>query len=166
LLGDGHIFFGESKERMTKIISEKFVRRAIRDWLFRNKWGRNYVEKETHEQGVDIKVCHNRYSRYFFIETKGESSSKSAKSVAETNFVFSLGQIITRMNVGSARYYYGIGLPASSARIAARRIPWQIAKKLLLYVFSVSADGKVTQYSWKELKDVQANKLKFPRHNI
>lgn len=40
---------------MKKLISEKFARRAIRDWLFRNGWGRNYIEKETHEQGVDIK---------------------------------------------------------------------------------------------------------------
>jgi len=64
---------------MKKFISEKFVRRAIRDWLFRNGWGLNYIEKETHEQGVDIKVRNSRYSRYFFIETKGESSSKSAR---------------------------------------------------------------------------------------
>ena len=68
------------------------------------------LKKETHEQGVDIKVCHNKYSRYFFIETKGESSAKSAKSKKETVFVYSLGQIITRMKVGSARYYYGLGL--------------------------------------------------------
>ena len=118
-----------------KIISEKFVRRAIRDWLFRNGWGRNYIEKETHEQGVDIKVCHNKYSRYFFIETKGESSAKSAKSQKETAFVYSLGQIITTMKAGSARYYYGLGLPVSSAVIAIRRIPWQLGKKLLLYIF-------------------------------
>jgi hypothetical protein len=140
---------------MKKSISEKFVRRAIRDWLFRNNWGRNYIEKETHEQGVDIRVCHNKYSRYFFIETKGESSAKSAKSVKETAFVYSLGQIITRMKVGSARYYYGLGLPTSSAIIATRRIPWQVAKKLLLFIFSVDGNGKVKRYSWKELRIIQ-----------
>lgn len=140
---------------MKELISEKFVRRAIRDWLFRNGWGRNYVEKETHEQGVDIKVCHNKYSRYFFIETKGESSAKSAKSQKETAFVYSLGQIITRIKVGNARYYYALGLPTSSAAIAIRRIPWQVAKKLLLYVFSVDKEGRVRQYSWKNLKTAQ-----------
>jgi hypothetical protein len=141
---------------MKKLISEKFVRRAVRDWLFRNGWGRNYIEKETHEQGVDIKVCHNKYSRYFFIETKGESSAKSANSQRETAFVYSLGQIITRIKVGNARYYYALGLPTSSAAIAIRRIPWQVARKLLLFVFSVDSVGKVKRYAWQDLKTVQA----------
>jgi len=71
---------------MKNVITEKFVRRAVRDWLFRNGWGYQYKEKETHEQGVDIQVRDNvtpYHSRYFFIETKGESNSKSAKSVSE-----------------------------------------------------------------------------------
>ena len=143
---------------MQKVLSEREVRRAIRQWLFRNGWGRNCIEKETREQGVDMQVCHNRYSRYFLIETKGESSSASAKSQRETAFVYSLGQIITRMNVGKARYYYGLGLPASSASIAVRRIPWQVAKKLLLYVFSVDAKGKVKQFRWKDMKLAQSKK--------
>lgn len=88
---------------MQRTILEKFVRRSIRDWLFRNDWGRNYIDKETSEHGVDIRVRHNKYPRYFFIETKGESSSKSAKSVRKVVFVYSLGQIITRMKVGNAR---------------------------------------------------------------
>jgi len=56
------------------------------------------------------------------------------------------------MKVGAARYYYGLGLPESSARIAIRRLPWQVAKKLLLYIFSVDSAGKVKQYSWQDLK--------------
>jgi hypothetical protein len=142
-----------------KIINEKFVRRAIRDWLFRNGWGYQYKEKETHEQGVDIQVRDNtpHHSRYFFIETKGESNSKSAKSVSEVSFVYSLGQIITRMKVVDARhaYNYGLGLPDSSAKIAVKRIPWQFAKKVCLYVFSVDRSGKVKQYSWQDLKKIQ-----------
>jgi len=90
---------------MSKPISEKFARRAIISYLARKGWDRGLREKETAEHGVDIKVRHNKYSRYFFIETKGESSSKSAKSVRETAFVYSLGQIITRMKAGNARYY-------------------------------------------------------------
>lgn len=137
-------------------LTERHVRRAIRDYLFRTGWGRNYQEKETREQGVDIKVRHNKYARYFFIETKGESSAKSAKSQRETAFVYSLGQIITRMKAPHARYYYGLGLPASSARIAIRRVPWPVAKQLLLYVFSVSSAGRVTKYSWKEMQRAQS----------
>jgi hypothetical protein len=140
---------------MGKIITERFVRRSVITFLARKGWDRGLREKETAERGVDIKVRHNKYARYFFIETKGESLSKSAKSVSEVAFVYSLGQIITRMKVGSARYYYGLGLPESSARIAIRRIPWQVAKKLLLYVFSVNNMGKVIQYSWRDLKKIQ-----------
>ncbi len=140
---------------MKNILTERFVRRAIINYLARKGWDRGLRKKETAEHGVDIKVRHNRYSRYFFIETKGESTSKSAKSVREVAFVYSLGQIITRMKTGAARYYYGIGLPEVVARIARRRIPWQVAKKLLLYVFSVNNQGKVKQYSWKNLKTAQ-----------
>ena len=140
---------------MRIILSEKCVRRQIIKYLERKGWSRNLREKETSECGVDIRVRHNEYPRYFLIETKGASNAKSAKSIAETAFVYSLGQIITRMKTGASRYYYGIGLPELSARIATRRLPWQAAKKLLLYVFSVDNSGKVKQYSWKELKEIQ-----------
>ena len=140
---------------MKQLLNEKFVRRAIIRFLERKGWARNLREKERTEQGVDIRVRHNKYSRYFLIETKGESVAKSALSQRETSFVYSLGQIITRMKSAGARYYYGLGLPDSSAKIALRRIPWQMAKKLLLYVFSVSSDGKVKQYSWPDLKKHQ-----------
>ena len=143
---------------MPNVISERFVRRSIINFLSRKGWDRGLREKETAEHGVDIRVRHNRYSRYFFIETKGESSSKSAREVA---FVYSLGQIITRMKAGKARYYYGLGLPESVAKIAVRRIPWQVAKKLLLYIFSVNKKGKVRQYSWQELKKNQAKSKVF-----
>lgn len=140
---------------INKIISEKFVRRSIIKYLERKGWARNLREKETFEAGVDIRVRHNKYPRYFLIETKGESASKSARQVSEVAFIYSLGQIITRMKAGRARYYYGLGLPEVSAKIAIRRLPWQIAKKLLLYIFSVDRNGKVKQYSWKELQSIQ-----------
>lgn len=140
---------------MKKVLSEKFVKQAIIKWLFRNGWGRNLEVGELHDKGVDVKVRNNKFSRYFLIETKGEGKIRQADEVA---FVYSLGQIITRMKTGAARYYYGLGLPESSARIAVRRIPWQVAKKLLLYVFSVDNYGKVTQYSWQDIKNFQINK--------
>jgi len=138
---------------MKKPLSEKFVKQSIIKWLFRNGWGRNLEVGELRDKGVDIKVRNNKFSRYFLIETKGESKIRQGQEVA---FVYSLGQIITRMKAGgSTRYYYGLGLPESSAKIAVRRIPWQVAKKLLLYIFSVDKTGKVKQYSWQELKKVQ-----------
>lgn len=138
-----------------KILTEKFVRRSIIEWLFRNGWGRNLREKETKEHGVDIKVRHNKYPRYFLIETKGESSSKSAVSQRETGFVYCLGQIITRIK-GPSRYYYGLGLPESIARIAIRRLPWYVGKELLIFIFSVDNAGKVSKYSWQDLRKVQS----------
>ncbi|MBU2542354.1 hypothetical protein KJ785_02230 [Patescibacteria group bacterium] len=135
---------------MKKLVSEKFVKQAIVKWLFRNGWGRNLEIGELRDKGVDIKVRNNKFSRYFLIETKGESKIRQGQEVA---FVYSLGQIITRMKAGgSTRYYYGLGLPESSAKIAVRRVPWQVAKKLLLYIFSVDKIGKVKQYSWQDIK--------------
>lgn len=140
---------------MKKKISEKYVKQAIIKWLFRNSWGRNLNVGELRDKGVDIKVRHNNYSRYFLIEVKGEGKIRQADEVA---FVYSLGQIITRMKTGNSRYYYGLGLPEVSARIAMRRLPWQVAKKLLLYVFSVDKKGKVSRFSWIELKKAQTQK--------
>ena len=137
---------------MKKVISEKFVKQSIIKWLFRNNWGRNLEVGELRDRGVDIRVRHNDYARYFLIETKGEGKIRQADEVA---FVYSLGQIITRMKAGRARYYYGLGLPEVSAKIAIRRVPWQVAKKLLLYIFSVDKSGKVKQYSWQDLKKIQ-----------
>jgi hypothetical protein len=93
-------------------------------------------------------------------EIKGESRIKSARSVSENAFVYSLGQIVTRMKVVDARhaYNYGLGLPESSANIAIRRIPWQFARKVCLYVFSVNSTGKVKLYSWQDLKKIQKEK--------
>ncbi len=137
---------------MQKPLSEKFVKQSIIKWLFRNGWGRNLEVGELRDRGVDIRVRHNDYARYFLIETKGEGKIRQADEVA---FVYSLGQIITRMKAGKSRYYYGLGLPESSAKIAIRRVPWQISKKLLLYIFAVDKTGKVKQYSWQNLKKVQ-----------
>jgi len=141
------------------ILSERFIRRSIKNWLFRNGWNWNYTEKETKEHGVDIQVQdgkNKRHARYFFIETKGESSSKSAKSISETSFIYVLGQIATRMKViAKHAYLYGIGLPESSAKIAVKRVPWKLAKVLTLYVFSVNKEGKVKRYSWADLKKIQ-----------
>lgn len=138
-----------------KLMTETFVKNAVVMWLSRNGWGTNLEIDELHRHGVDIKVRNNKYGRWFLIEAKGEGANRSGSEVA---FVYSLGQIITRMkDGGSTRNYYGLALPAKSAQIALRRIPWQVAKKLLLYVFSVTADGKVERYDWKDLKSKQDN---------
>lgn len=132
---------------------EDFVKNAIIKYLSRNEWGTNLQFGALHDHGVDIRVRHNRYSRYFLIECKGQGIGRGSSEVA---FVYSLGQIISRMKSGgTTRYYYGLGLPQKSAKIALRRLPWQVAKKLLMYVFSVAPDGKVIRYAWQDLKLAQ-----------
>ncbi len=136
---------------MEKKITEDFVKHSIVKWLSANNWG-HFQFGGLHERGVDIRAKHNQYPIYYFIETKGQGKIRQADEVA---FVYSLGQIITRMKTNNTRNKYAIGLPETSAKIAIRRIPWQIAKKLLLYVLSVDRTGKVKQYSWQDLKKIR-----------
>ena len=90
------------------------------------------------------------------IECKGKSYAKSARSIADTTFLFALGQVITRMKVIARHAYkYGLGLPEESARKALRRIPWQAARHLCLYIFSVDDEGRVMEYSPKDCKSHQ-----------
>ena len=143
---------------MKKPLTEKFVKQSIIKWLFRNGWDRNLEVGELRDQGVDIRVKNNKVSRFFLIETKGEGKTRQ---VNESTFVHSLGQIITRMKTGgTTRYYYGLGLPELSAKIALRRIPWQIAKKLYLIILSVNQREDVIEYDWTSLKKFQNKKLK------
>ena len=135
-----------------KIMSENFVKNAIIAWLSKNDWKIVSV-KTLSEKGVDIEAQYSKYSRRFLIETKGHGKIKQYN---ERNFIFSLGQIVTRMKP-DAGYYYGLGLPETSAKTALRRLPWKVAKKLGLFVFSVQPDKKTVKYSWKELKAKQEN---------
>ena len=149
----------------TKILTEREVQLAVLGHLYKTGWGTRPHIKQKNEKGVDIRVQNDKApSRYFFVETKGESSSKSARQVSEVAFVYSLGQLVTRMKVVDARYayQYGLGLPERSAKIAIRRIPWQFARKVCLYIFSVDYNGKVKQYTWKDLKKFQNKKSNHP----
>lgn len=141
-------------KKLNPEIREDFVQNKIIEWLSRNDW--RLVKLATlSEAGVDIKARHNKYSRYYLIECKGTNGSSSGNEVA---FVYSLGQIITRMNTsGKTRYYYGLGLPKGSADKAVKRIPYQIAKKLLLHIFSVDKKGNVVRYMPADLEKIQKN---------
>lgn len=133
-------------------MTEDYVKNAIIKWLSANGWG-HFQFGGLHDHGVDLKAKHNKYSRYYFVETKGEGSIPQANEVA---FIYSLGQIITRMKSGgTTRNYYALGLPDISAKIAMRRIPWQVAKKLLLYILAVDKLGKVKKFSWQDIKKHQ-----------
>ncbi|MBZ9578177.1 hypothetical protein KJA13_04110 [Patescibacteria group bacterium] len=146
-------------------MTEKFVRRAIIDWLSRKGYSRGLREKHTDEHGVDIKVRHNNYARYFIVETKGGTDAKKVKhprSRREVYFIYVLGQIATRMNT-TARYNYGVGLPDTYREKVMRRLPWQFCKNNNLFIFLVNKEGKVNQFNWKQLKAHQGRLKRFRR---
>jgi len=138
------------------ILTEKNIEKCILKHLAKKGWDYNVKTKGLHERGCDIVVTDSRNknkARRFYIECKGKSYAKSARSIAETTFLFALGQLVTRMKVVARHAYkYGIGLPEESAKKALRRIPWQAARHLCLYIFSVDDRGKVTEYSPKDFK--------------
>ena len=120
-------------------ITEEFVVKRIIEFMINKKNG-NWHEEKTeqrglHEHGCDLKlVGGKRNSEYFFIECKGKSYSKSAKSINREGWLNALGQIITRMRVkrfsvskngsGISRinhaYKYGLGLYWESAQVALK----------------------------------------------
>ena len=148
--------------RIMKKIDEKFVIEKIKKH-FAPQW-QVVIEKDLHEKGCDLvlKDILNKYeARRFLIECKGKSYAKSAKAVNETIWLFALGQLVTRMKVIARHAYkYGLGLPEISARKALRRIPWQAARHLCLYIFSIDDSGRVKEYSPKDFKKFQNKKSK------
>lgn len=144
-----------------KEITEKFVEKQILKHLAKKGWDYNIKTKGLHEHGCDIVVTDSKNknkARRFFIECKGKSYAKFAKSVNETIWLFALGQLISRMSVVAKHAYkYGLGLPEASAKIALRRIPWQAARHLCLYIFSVDDRGNVKEYSPRDFKNLQIN---------
>lgn len=141
---------------MRKPITEKFIEKRILAHIAKKGWDHNIKTKGLREHGCDIVVTNSRNKNKatrFLIECKGKSYAKFAKSVNETIFLFALGQLITRMSViAKHAYKYGLGLPEVSAKKALQRIPWQAARHLCLYIFSVNDKGIVKEYSPRDFK--------------
>jgi hypothetical protein len=122
--------------KKSKIISEEKVIDAVVGWAYRNHYGLKPKIKYGHKKGVDLELNHESTHHKYFIECKGGPHH-------EVNFVYSLGQIITRMNRKPLGVLYGIALPTKSAEIARKRIPHNFAIRNKLTIFSVSNDGAV-----------------------
>ena len=89
---------------MSQKLTEEVIVDTIIDFMINKvdgNWHEEKVEKsDLHKHGVDIKlVGGKRNSEYFFIECKGKSYAKSARSVNREGWLNALGQIITRMDV-------------------------------------------------------------------
>lgn len=119
---------------MKEKIDEQFVVNKFIDFMINKEngnWHEEKVEKsELHKHGVDIKlVGGKRNSEYFYIECRGKSYAKSAKSINREGWLNALGQIITRMDV--KRY----------------SISKEVAEVLCLHIFSVNDEGIVKYFT-------------------
>ena len=152
---------------MEQVVTESFVVEKIKEFLINKENGNWHEEKvkesKLHGHGVDIVLIGGkRNSEYFFIECKGKSYSKSAKSVNREGWLNALGQIVTRMTTSrviktgerkgepNRAYKYGLGLCKEGAEVALKRIPKEIAKTLNLYIFSVDDNGVVEMFTPKQ----------------
>jgi|SRR3989338_4065237 len=138
---------------MDKLLTESFIQKSVIEYLFRKGWSRNLRSKTEKEHGVDIKVRHNRYARYWLIEVKGERH-------LESNFYHALGQIISRMKTKRKKgykygYKYGVGYAVSFKKKVIKNLPYDVCDKLNLYVFLVDKRGKTELFDWKKLKQLQ-----------
>lgn len=145
------------KER--EIITEDFVQNAIVKHLEANGWSKSLQSSELWEQGVDIKVRNNRYSRYWLIEAKGDPSLKvkNPSGSQSSSFNSAVGQIITRMHRNGKSgykygYKYGVAFPLSFRKMVLRKIPFDVMDKLNLYLFFVDKIGNVEELDWKKIK--------------
>ena len=158
-------------------INEEYIVDRIIEFMENKEDGNWHHEKtvksDLHKHGVDIKlVGGKRNSEYFYIECKGKSYAKSARSVNREGWLNALGQIVTRMDVKrysmskdgtgissiNRAYKYGLGLYWESAQVALRRIPKEVAEVLCLHIFAVNDKGEVkyftpSKFGKKYLKD-------------
>lgn len=153
-----------TKERT--IITEDFVQNNLIKYLESKGWSKSLQSAELWEQGVDIKVRNDKFSRYWLIEAKGDPSMKviNPSGSISSSFNSALGQIITRMHRNGARgykygYKYGIAFPVSFRKMVLRKIPFDVMDKLNLYLFFVDSVGVVEEIDWKSLKKMNADKV-------
>lgn len=143
------------------LLKELFVQDAIIKHL--HKQGYKKAEaKGLREHGVDIKVRHQDYGRYYLVEVKGDPSRtvKSPEGSRNSCMNSAIGQIITRMHTNGRRAYkyrykYGIGFPSSYKNRLLKKMPYDVCDKLNLNVFFVSPKGFVEEYNYKQLKSMQ-----------
>lgn len=149
-------------KKKREIITEDFIQGSVVAYLKENGWSTSLQNAELWEQGVDIKVRNDKFSRYWLIEAKGDPSSKvkSPSGSMSSSFNSAVGQIITRMHRNGVRgykygYKYGIAFPISFKKMVMRKIPHDVMDKLNLYLFFVDKIGSVEEVDWKKLRNLK-----------
>src|SRR3989344_1269679 len=143
-----------------EVITEDFIQKSVVFYLKEKGWNTSLQNAELWEQGVDIKVRNDKFSRYWLIEAKGDPSIKvkSPAGSQSSSFNSALGQIITRMHRKGIRgykygYKYGVAFPISFKKMVLRKMPFDVMDKLNLYLFFVDRSGSVEEISWKKMRD-------------
>ena len=150
-------------------LKEEVIVQKIIDFLCGKERGNWQIKTlkphEKHEHGSDIDIRGGKSkTEHFIIECKGKSYAKSANSINKEGWLVALGQLVTRMedpriiqsgkNKGEPNraVKYGLGLYWVGAKVALKRIPFEIAKTMNLYIFSVDDEGFVKQFTPKDFK--------------
>src|SRR3989344_2725532 len=148
---------------MTKLLKEQFVQDCISNYL--SKLGYHKQEpKGLREHGVDIKVKHKNFGRYYLVEVKGDPGKDVKSPEGSRNSIMNsaIGQIITRMHTNRKSLYggynYGIAFPYSFKNRVLNKIPYYVCNRLRLSIFLVNPRGEVEEYNHRKLKVIQDNK--------
>ncbi len=147
------------------ILKEQFVQQCVLNYLAKKGWGRVALNAGLWEHGVDIKVKNNKYGRYWLIEVKGDPSSKVKNPAGSrsSSFNSAMGQIITRMHSSRKEKYrscyhgykYGLAFSTYFREMVIRKIPFNVLRKLCLYLFFVDEEKNVEEIDWRKLKKIQ-----------
>lgn len=148
-----------------KIISEEFVQKSVLEYLRDEGFGSENVKiTDLREKGVDIKVKKLRPKPcgwYYLIECKGDPKEgvKSPSGSISSSLNSALGQIVSRMHTARKSNYggydYGVAFPSSFQKIALRKIPYYVCKRLRMSIFIVGSKGHVEKYDYKKIKLLQ-----------
>jgi len=148
---------------MLQPITEKFVEDCVKNFLTKENFIDNGKQKELWEHGVDIKMKHKTYGRYYLVECKGEPGArgpvKSFSGSMSSSINSAIGQIISRMHTNRKSRYggynFGVAFPISFKEKVIKRIPYYICKNLRLSLFFVKHNGNVEKIIWNDLKKMQ-----------
>ncbi len=158
-------------KKQRTILTEEFVQSAVIKYLADNGWSQSLHRAKLCEQGVDIKVRNNNYGRYWLIEAKGDPSKKvkSPAGSRSSSFNSAMGQIITRMHSNRSERYrdcyhgykYGLAFSTYFRDVVLRKIPFNVLRRLCLYLFFVDKDKNVEKIDWRKLKKIQKEIYSF-----
>ncbi|NCF75479.1 MAG: hypothetical protein GWO87_03270 [Xanthomonadaceae bacterium] len=151
------------------ILTENFVQDAVVRYLDKKGWSKCLNSAKLHEHGVDIKVKNNKVGRYWLIEVKGDPKAKvkSPAGSRSSSFNSAIGQIITRMHSNRSEKYrdcyhgykYGIAFSTYFRDMVIKKVPFNVLRRLCLYIFFVDKKGDMEEINWRKLKKIQKDIL-------